>query len=331
MKGDVSKIKLEEKNKKEEENETEEKYKIKIIFAFGLILFFIIIGLQLILIYDETISGNLESEQNNNIESSIKDEEENLELETQNYNKTDIIPGKNIIFEGEEYAIQAEEVEKMISGTYEGNEKYVFLTFDDGPSPLTNEVLDILKEEGVKGTFFMLGNMIESGQEAKDTLKRAIKEGNAIANHSYSHDFKKLYPGNITDIEYFMYEFNKTNSIMKEVLGDEFNTRVLRMPGGYNSRVYYNDKNLKELNSVLKEKGIVSVDWNSLNGDAEGKNYTKEEMIDYVKKTSDGKNQIVLLMHDTYGKEKTVSMLKDVIKFYKENGYEFKTIKDSDF
>ena len=179
------------------------------------------------------------------------DEGENKELvmeeatvELPQYKSTDIVPGRNVTFDGKNYAVNVKDVSKMVEGSYEGNEKYVFLTFDDGPSPLTEQVLDILKNENVKGTFFMLGSRLDSGQAPKESLKRAIEEGNAIANHSYSHNFKKLYPGNITDVNYFMDEFKRTNDIMRDVLGVEFDTNVLRMPGGYNSRVYYKDRNL---------------------------------------------------------------------------------------
>lgn len=64
----------------------------------------------------------------------------------------------------------------------------------------------------------MLGSRLDSGQAPKESLKRAIEEGNAIANHSYSHNFKKLYPGNITDVNYFMDEFKRTNDIMRMFL-----------------------------------------------------------------------------------------------------------------
>lgn len=271
---------------------------------------------------EETINKNDNNESEN--------KEEYVTVEPPKFEYTDIVPGSNVTFEGKAYAINGEDVNKMVLGTYDGEEKYVFLTFDDGPSPLTEEVLDILEKEEVKSTFFMIGSMLDSGQAAKNTLKRTIKEGHAIGNHSYSHDFKRLYPGNIIDIEYFMEEFNRTNNIMKDILGIEFDTKVLRLPGGYNSRVYYKDSNLNQLNSVLEVNKIVNVDWNSLNGDAEGKPYTRKEMIEYVKNTSNGKNQIILLMHDTYGKEKTIDILPDIIKYYKENGYEFKTISNSD-
>lgn len=285
------------------------------------------------------VKGNTESKVESNVDINknkdgiLSNEEvnnvEKMTVELPKYEANDIVPGSNVTFEGKAHVVSVQDVKNMVDGSYDGDEKYVFLTFDDGPSPLTNQVLDILNENEAKATFFVLGSMLENGQTPKDTLKRTIMEGHALANHSYSHNFKSLYPGNVTDIDYFMKEFAKTNNIMKEILGVEFDTNVLRMPGGYNSRVYYKDSNLENLNSTLKENNIVSIDWNALNGDAEGKQYSNEQMIDYVKRTSNGKNQVVLLMHDAYGKEKTVNILPEVIKYYKEQGYEFKTISDA--
>ncbi|HAT4149846.1 TPA: polysaccharide deacetylase family protein, partial [Clostridium perfringens] len=216
----------------------EKKYiQIKIVGVFTAIVVLVFLGTRI------ALNNKIELAKENIEEGEIKElgmEEATVELPK--YKSTDIVPGRNVTFYGKNYAVNAKDVSKMIEGSYDGNEKYVFLTFDDGPSPITEQVLDILKNENVKGTFFMLGSRLDSGQASKDSLKRAIEEGNAIANHSYSHNFKKLYPGNITDVNYFMDEFRKTNDIMREILGVEFDTNVLRMPGGYNSRVYYKDR-----------------------------------------------------------------------------------------
>ncbi|WP_300348019.1 polysaccharide deacetylase family protein [Clostridium sp.] len=243
--------------------------------------------------------------------------------------KDDIVPGMNVTYEGEKYAIDAKDVQEMADGTYKGDGKYVFLTFDDGPSNGTEEILKILKDKQVKATFFVLGSSIEKDPKRQEFLKDEIKNGNAIANHSYSHNFKTLYPHNKLNIDVFMDEFNRTNDIMKNVLGEEFNCRVLRMPGGYGSRKYYKDPSLQEFDKILEENGIVNVDWNALNGDAEGRKYSTEEMMNYIKKTSNGKNHVVVLMHDTAGKENTIKILPEVIDYFKSEGYEFKTIKNS--
>uniref|UniRef100_UPI0039E7F87F polysaccharide deacetylase family protein n=1 Tax=Clostridium perfringens TaxID=1502 RepID=UPI0039E7F87F len=244
-------------------------------------------------------------------------------------NPDDVMPGMNITYEADKYAVDAKDVQAMANDTYKGEGKYVFLTFDDGPSNSTEKILNTLKDKDVHGTFFVLGSSIEKDSKRQEYLKEELKSGNAIANHSYSHDFKKLYPGNKLNIDYFMDEFNKTNDIMQSILGGEFDCRVLRMPGGYGTRKYYKDPSLKEFDNTLQKNGIINVDWNALDGDAEGKPYSTEEMLNYVKKTSKGKNHVVILMHDAAGKEKTVEILPQIIDYYKNEGYEFKVIKNT--
>ena len=244
-------------------------------------------------------------------------------------NPDDVMPGMNITYEADKYAVDAKDVQAMANDTYKGEGKYVFLTFDDGPSNSTEKILNILKDKNVHGTFFVLGSSIEKDSKRQEYLKEELKSGNAIANHSYSHDFKKLYPGNKLKIDSFMDEFNKTNDIMQSILGGEFDCKVLRMPGGYGTRKYYKDPSLKEFDDTLQENGIINVDWNALDGDAEGKPYSTEEMLNYVKKTSKGKNHVVILMHDAAGKEKTVEILPQIIDYYKNEGYEFKVIKNT--
>ncbi|MDM1001060.1 polysaccharide deacetylase family protein [Clostridium perfringens] len=244
-------------------------------------------------------------------------------------NPDDVVPGMNITYEADKYAVDAKDVQAMANDTYKGEGKYVFLTFDDGPSNSTEKILNILKDKDVHGTFFVLGSSIEKDSKRQEYLKEELKSGNAIANHSYSHDFKKLYPGNKLKIDSFMDEFNKTNDIMQSILGGEFDCKVLRMPGGYGTRKYYKDPSLKEFDDTLQENGIINVDWNALDGDAEGKPYSTEEILNYVKKTSKGKNHVVILMHDAAGKEKTVEILPQIIDYYKNEGYDFKVIKNT--
>lgn len=242
---------------------------------------------------------------------------------------TDIIPGLNLTYGGEQYSIPASEVHKIVNGTRIDDKKYVFLTFDDGPSPNTEKVLDTLKEKGVHATFFILGENLAKNDTVKALLKRSISEGNAIGNHTYTHDMKILYPGNSVNVDTYMAEYNKTNALMKSVLGDDFDTKLIRMPGGENSREYYHDPNLKAFDATLAADNIVNIDWNVENGDAEGKNYSVDQLYNNAIKESQGKNQIVILMHDTYGKGKTAEMLPRLIDYYKNNGYEFKTIKSN--
>ncbi|MGX4600479.1 polysaccharide deacetylase family protein [Faecalimicrobium sp. JNUCC 81] len=200
-------------------------------------------------------------------------------------------------------------------------EKVVFLTFDDGPSTTnTPKVLDTLNKYDVKGTFFIKGNSLEV-KGANEILKRTFDEGNAIAHHSYTHDYKKLYPNRSLNLDTFTNEINKTTEAMKKVLGDKFTSNVLRCPGGYMSW-----KNMQPLKDYLKNNGMSSIDWNALNADAEGKKKNAQELYEYAVKTSQGKEMVVVLMHDTYGKEETVKALDMIIPYFKENGYQFKIL-----
>ncbi|MBQ8999623.1 MAG: polysaccharide deacetylase, partial [Clostridium sp.] len=184
------------------------------------------------------------------------------------------------------------------------------------------KILETLEKEDVKATFFVTGENIErGGEKAKELIKREFKEGNAIANHSYSHDYKYLYPDRTLNLENFLTDFKKTDDILKDILGPYFSTRVIRCPGGHMSW-----KDMEPLDEYLKENNMASIDWNALNADAQGKKKSAQELVDYAIKTSEGKEMVVLLMHDTYGKEETAKALPQIIKYFKDNGYEFKTL-----
>ena len=94
---------------------------------------------------------------------------------------------------------------------YKSDTKRVFLTFDDGPSPVTSKILDILKQENVKATFFILGSNVDS---RKDVVKRMYEEGHYLANHGYSHTYSKIYssPQSVLD------EYNECNDKVKNAI-----------------------------------------------------------------------------------------------------------------
>lgn len=206
--------------------------------------------------------------------------------------------------------------------------KTAYLTFDDGPSvTVTPKILDVLKQYKVNATFFVLGSNIESNEESKEILKRTFQEGHTLGNHSYTHSLKKLYPNNRLNIDYFMEELDKTNNALKSVLGQDFNTRVIRMPGGYLSRKYYKDPNLPAFDDKLKERNMLSIDWNAYDADAEGRRKNAQQLLEEVKKTVGTQEKVVILMHDTYGKEETAKALPQIIEYLKGQGYEFKILK----
>ena len=224
--------------------------------------------------------------------------------------------------EGQKYTYDAKKVqEKLSKYDYSNNgKKIVFLTFDDGTSKTnTPEVLRILDENNIKATFFLTGSNIENGGEtARELVKQEFESGHAIANHSYSHDCGKLYPGRNLDMKE---DYEKNDKLLKSILGENFTTHVMRCPGGYMSW-----KNMDELDKYLEKNNIASIDWNALNADAEGPKKNAKQLAQYAIKTSEGKEMVVLLMHDTYGKEETVKALPTIIKYFKDNGYEFRTL-----
>ncbi|HEY5525382.1 MAG TPA: polysaccharide deacetylase family protein [Clostridium sp.] len=206
--------------------------------------------------------------------------------------------------------------------------KVAYLTFDDGPSTSnTPAVLDVLNKYGIKATFFVIGKEIDSGEDSKKILKRTIKEGNAIGNHTYGHNYSYLYPKRTINANNFMADIEKTNETLKKVLGKDFSTRAIRFPGGY-----WSWEGRGGIRPTLDEKGYGIIDWNALDGDAESKPpKNAEQLIARTKQTIEdlGPNadSIVCLMHDTYGKEETVKALPAIIELFKQKGFEFKSIK----
>lgn len=203
---------------------------------------------------------------------------------------------------------------------YHSETKRAFLTFDDGPSNNTHQILDTLKNENIKATFFMLGRNVEIFPE---TTKRVYNEGHYIANHGYTHQYSSIYssPQAVLD-EYVM-----CNNAVKNALGEqEYNSHLFRFPGGLPGGKYANIK--QEAKQILNDNNILTIDWNCLTGDAETSHPEQENLMQKLKDTSDGKNSIVILMHDAEAKKVTADMLPDIITYLREQGYEFKSFYD---
>lgn len=297
--------------------------KKKIVIICSLILVFVVGGVVFNFISDSNKVVQADDTTSKN-ESNEKDEKEN-KLDNSGYLELKDDPNADDAIE------VARITQRLMKGEFHypvrsDGKKVVYLTFDDGPSTTnTPKILDILKENDVKATFFVTGHSLENN-DAKDILKREAKEGHAIANHSYSHKYEYLYPNRVINTERFMGEINKTNEKMKEILGKDFNTRTVRFPGGYWS---WNGRT--NVRKELDKGGYAIVDWNALNGDAEAQDRSADQLVSETKETVEklGPNadNIVFLMHDTYRKESTVQALPEIIEYFKSKGYEFRTIK----
>lgn len=204
--------------------------------------------------------------------------------------------------------------------------KVVYLTFDDGPSTtVTPRILDILEKEGVDATFFVVGKYVDS---EKELVKREAAEGNAVAIHSYTHDYGYLYPGGKINVQNCMSDFEKTEESIKNILGQDYKIRALRLPGGYYSWNNNDPGNAKAVIDKMHEKDWYQIEWNCLSGDAEG-NYPKtaDQLYQETVQTVGTREKAVILMHDTYQKEATAEALPRIIQYLKQQGYEFKTIQ----
>ncbi len=188
----------------------------------------------------------------------------------------------------EEY--QRQIADGIVNGiSYYISPKTMYLTFDDGPTEEnTVRVLDILKERGIKATFFLIGENVRKNPEI---ARRIVAEGHTIGIHSDSHNYDIIYES----AESFMRDFDKAHQAVLEVTGVD--AKLFRFPGG--SINAYNKKVSNEIIEKMTERGYIYYDWNASLEDADTqKNYKAEELIANAVGSTLGRNKIVMLAHD---------------------------------
>ncbi|MCF2940538.1 polysaccharide deacetylase [Paenibacillus alkaliterrae] len=187
------------------------------------------------------------------------------------------------------------------------SDKVVYLTFDDGPSKNTERVLEILREEEIKATFFVLGDHV---RQQPEIAKRIIEEGHSIGNHTLNHKYAKLY-GSFAE---FSEQVAKTDELIYKTTG--VRTTLFRAPGG----TYTNfDQGYFD---AMKAAGYQVHDWNVDSGDSKRRGVPASEIIATIK-GSRLVNKLVVLLHDSAGHEESVKALPAIIKYYKGKGYSF--------
>ena len=197
-------------------------------------------------------------------------------------------------------------------------EKTVYLTFDDGPSERTLEILDILKKYGIKATFFVIGN---TSKLAKECMKQIVAEGHTIAMHTYTHDFKKIY----NSVESYLEDINKVYNLIYETTGVK--PSIFRFAGG--SRNGFNKSNYREIIAEMYRRGFDYFDWNLSSGDAARKGLVPaSECVNNVLKHSEKYNSAVVLMHDAKPKITTVEALPKIIEGLKAQGFSFERLSN---
>ncbi|WP_159431528.1 polysaccharide deacetylase family protein [Caldanaerovirga acetigignens] len=211
---------------------------------------------------------------------------------------------------------------RKVSPTWERKKsKVAYLTFDDGPSYNTPEILEILKEYGIKATFFVNG---WNKKNLKEMLKMIYEDGHALGNHTYSHRYEIIY----SSVENFMADLKRQEEMIYEAAG--IRPKIVRFPGGSDNLVSlrFGGKDImKKIADKLKEEGYIYVDWNASCGDAAKPPLSKDQMKEAVRRTTKGKNPVVLLLHDLDSKKTTLEILPWIIEYLQSEGYEFETIR----
>ena len=189
--------------------------------------------------------------------------------------------------------------------------KTIFLTFDDGPSARTTEILNILRQKDVKATFFVTGNATPQG---KSLMKQIVDEGHTIGVHTYSHNYKQIY----ASVSAFLEDFNNIYHLIYEATGVK--PTIFRFPGG--SKNSFNKDNYMEIAAEMRRRGFDYFDWNLSAGDAVTRECTPTQTcINNVLGFSKNCDYGVVLMHDANAKVTTAEALPSIIDGLKSQGF----------
>jgi len=214
--------------------------------------------------------------------------------------------------------------------TADNKEKVVYLTFDDGPnSHFTGRVLDVLARKNAKATFMVVGKNVILNP---DVIRRIISEGHGISNHSFSHDYNKIY----VSPEAFIADLEENNVVLAPYTGKP--VMVFRAPGGP-------QKLSPALRNKLHRGGYTSVGWNIASADSDPNGITRKQLYDNIVnglEIVESMNRTpIVLMHDgtqltttearpgsataayIQSREAVVAALPSVIDHFKAKGYSF--------
>ena len=213
---------------------------------------------------------------------------------------------------------KATTAEPTIKPTDDTTTKKVYLTFDDGPGSQSGKILDILKKNHVKATFFVTG---KEDASSKKIYQRIVKEGHTLAMHSYSHIQDVIYDSK----EAFEKDLKQINRCLYEATG--VHTKFYRFPGG--SSTQNTSLPIQNFIDVLKKNHYLYLDWNVISPDINNANATKEQVVTGVMQGGDSYDTAVVLMYDVADKPMTVKALPSIIKQIKAKNYELLPVDES--
>ena len=197
------------------------------------------------------------------------------------------------------------------------SDKTIYLTFDDGPSYLTHEILDILKEENVPATFFVTSQQIDKYQ---NIIKREYTENHTVAIHTATHNYSYIYS---SEQNYFN-DLTEIRNKVFTIIGEK--PRIIRLPGGSSNTISkkYSPGIMTRITEILTHNDFYYYDWNIDSMDASGRIDENQIYNNVITHLKSGTN--IILMHDSPTKMTTVGALRDIIKYGKDNGYTFAKI-----
>lgn len=254
--------------------------------------------------------------QQNEIINSEQQPQINEQEEPQN-NQQQTIEQKNKIKNEEQINKQKQTEEQK---TTSNNKSYAYLTFDDGPSQITNQILDILKENNVKATFFI----IHSGNYNKTTLQREVREGHTIGLHAYDHNYAIAYK----DDNSYLDGIDRLRAKIKADTGVD--SHYIRFPGGSSNTISkrYSKGIMSRITKIAKQRGYKYFDWNVDDDDA-GSAKTSDDCYNNVIKELRPNRSNIVLMHDFGTNKKILGALPRIIDYCKKNGYIMLPINDN--
>lgn len=195
----------------------------------------------------------------------------------------------------------------------------LYMTFDDGPSGVTKEILQMLKENDAKATFFVTG----ANPEYYSLMKDIVEDGHTIALHTFSHDYDKLYAN---EDAYFA-DLQQISDLVEQQTGVK--SDIIRFPGGSSNTISssFNPGLMSRLVKDVQDRGYVYFDWNADSTDASGNGVDPATLVANAT-SAIGQDEVVLLMHDTDAKATTAQALPGIIQAYRDAGYIFKGLTD---
>ena len=200
-----------------------------------------------------------------------------------------------------------------VYGSNGNGDKVVYLTFDDGPSAYTGELLDVLAKYNVKATFFVTNR----NPNYAHFIKRAHDEGHTIALHTSSHNYSQVY----ASVDAYFNDLNAINETVKNMTGSY--STLIRFPGGSSNTVSrnYSIGIMSTLTRIVTERGYKYFDWNVSSGDADGRNHPSSDYSSNIINGINGKSMSIVLQHDT--NINSIRSVSTVIEYGLSHGYTF--------